>query len=189
MPYNLSEFIHRKHAEARKKFGIPSKGSYQPSTPIPNPTHKELTMPKTGDMYPSRYLKASDCEDGDITLTIKEIRQERIGQGRDADDKWILFFEEEEKGLVLNKTNTNTIAKLYGDDTDDWDGKQVTLFSTEVSFQGDMVEAIRVRSKPPKARGKVAKTAPAEDDDGEEFDETSAPSTATPTTHKSKPPF
>jgi hypothetical protein len=115
-------------------------------------------MPKTSEMYPSKWLRSADCEDGDLVLTIADIKQERIGQGSQADDKWVLSFEEEEKGLVLNKTNTNTIAKLYGDDTDDWIGKQVTLFATEVQFQGDMVEAIRVRSKPPRQpRAKAAR--------------------------------
>ncbi len=116
-------------------------------------------MPKLNEMFPSRWLKASDFEDGDQVMTISDLKTEKIGQGRDADDKWVLFFEEDEKGLVLNKTNTNTIAKLHGDDTDEWIGKQVTLFATEVQFQSEMVEAIRIRSKPP--RQAKAKTAPA----------------------------
>lgn len=126
-------------------------------------------MPKISDMYPSKWLRSADCEDGDLVLTIADIKQEKIGQGSQADDKWVLSFEEEEKGLVLNKTNTNTIARLYGDDTDDWIGKQITLFATEVQFQGDMVEAIRVRSKPPrqpkvKAARPVVAREPGDDD-------------------------
>lgn len=121
-------------------------------------------MPKTSDMFPSRWLKASDFEDGDATLTIRDVGQERIGQGKDAADKFVLYFVDEDRGLVLNKTNVGTIAKLHGDDTDDWIGKDVTLFATEVQFQSEMVEAIRVRSKPPRRPGqKAAKpTAPAE---------------------------
>lgn len=130
-------------------------------------------MPRVGEMFPSRWLKASDFEDGDATLTIREVGQERIGQGKDASDKFVLYFEDEDRGLVLNKTNVGTIAKLHGDDTDDWIGKDVTLFATEVQFQSEMVEAIRVRSKPPRRPGSAAKagkpaapaTAAAEDDD------------------------
>lgn len=125
-------------------------------------------MPRLNDMYPSRYLKAADFEDGDRVLTIKGVDSERIGQGADAETKWILYFEEEDKGLVLNKTNSGTIAKLYGDDTDDWEGKKVTLFATEVQFKQEMVEAIRIRSKPPKAKGKPAPAAVAPADDEEE---------------------
>jgi hypothetical protein len=55
---------------------------------------------------------------------------------------------------------------MYGDDTDEWIGKRVTLFSTEVQYQSEMVEAIRIRSKPPreavrKPAGKAARKAPA----------------------------
>jgi hypothetical protein len=115
-------------------------------------------MPRIGDMYPSKWLKASDCEDEDLVVTIDRVVEEEIGQQRDL--KWVLYFKELDKGLVLNKTNTTTIAKLWGDNTDDWEGCQVTLYATEVQFQGDMVEAIRVRSKPPKAK-KPAKPTPA----------------------------
>jgi hypothetical protein len=115
-------------------------------------------MPRVSEMHPSKYLKASDCEDGDLVLTIERLEQDRIGQGKDAEDKWIVYFVEHDKGLILNKTNTNTIAKLYGDDTDDWEGKPVTLFATEVQFGTDMVDAIRIRSKPAKPKGATKAT-------------------------------
>jgi hypothetical protein len=130
-------------------------------------------MPSMNDLFPSNYLKPADLEE-DAVLTIKSIKQEKIGQGRDADDKWIVYFKEERKGLVLNKTNANVLAKLYGDDTDDWVGKQVILFATEVQFKDEMVEAIRIRSKPPKAKAKAAPAAPAAPaaavEDGEDDD-------------------
>lgn len=117
-------------------------------------------MPRVSDMVPSKYLKASDVEDSPV-LTISHVKEEVIGQGAQADKKWILFFEEEEKGLVLNRTNINTIADLYGDDTDDWEGKKVTLFATQVDFQGKQVDAIRVRNKQPKTKERPAKPEPA----------------------------
>jgi hypothetical protein len=127
-------------------------------------------MPKVSELFPSKWLKASDFEDGDATLTIREVGQETLGQGKDAVVKFVLFFEEEDRGLVLNKTNVNVIAKLHGDDTDDWIGKQVTLYATEVQFQSEMVEAIRVRTKPPRRPGvkaekpKTPAADPADDD-------------------------
>jgi hypothetical protein len=59
--------------------------------------------------------------------------------------KPIVFFQGAEKGLVLNKTNANTIAGMYSPETSNWIGKQVTLFPTQVDFQGRQVAAIRVR--------------------------------------------
>lgn len=125
-------------------------------------------MPTVNDMFPSKYLRAADCDDGDLVLTIRGVNPERIGQ----DDKWIVLFRETDKTLVLNKTNTKVITKLYGDDTDNWVGQQVTLFGTEVDFQGDMVPAIRIRSKVPKktATGQAVPkpTKPATEDDTED---------------------
>lgn len=109
-------------------------------------------MPRVSDMFPSSYLKATDFEE-DTTLTIQAIQSEKIGD----DDKYVVYFEEVDKGLVLNKTNSETIASVAGsDDTDDWAGHKITLFATTVSFQGKPTEAIRVKLRKPKLGGKPA---------------------------------
>jgi hypothetical protein len=66
--------------------------------------------------------------------------------------KFIVRFEETEQALIANMTNSRIIAGLYGDDTDDWIGQRITLYPTETQFNGRMVPAIRVRSKPPQAK-------------------------------------
>ena len=70
--------------------------------------------------------------------------------------KLILYFEGKDRGLVLNKTNANNIANAYGDDTDDWIGKQIVLFEAMVDFQGRTVPAIRVRMPQIKDKPKQA---------------------------------
>ncbi len=127
--------------------------------PQPQPNDKDTNVPKLNEMFPSRFLKASDIDDGaDMVLTIDSLKMETLGQGRDSQEKWVVFFKETAKGLVLNKTNTNVIAKLYGDDTDEWAGCKVALFATEVQFKDEMVLSIRVRTRVPKVA--VTKTAP-----------------------------
>jgi hypothetical protein len=129
-------------------------------------------MAKLNDMYPSKWLKAEEIDGDDLVVTISDIRTESVGQGRDAGDKWVLYFNETDKGLVLNKTNAKAIAKLHGDDTDDWEGKRIALYATEVEYQGETMLGIRVRLKAPKARanGNASTAAPAPlaetDDDG-----------------------
>jgi hypothetical protein len=104
---------------------------------------------KKSDIFPSKYLKADDVQH-DTIYTIREITSELVGQGEEQEEKRIAYFNECEKGLVLNVTNWDTIASLHGDDDDNWTGRPVTLFSTEVSFSGRQVMAIRVRLKAPK---------------------------------------
>lgn len=104
--------------------------------------------------FPSKYLKAAELE-GDTVFTIDRVEIENVApQGKPVEEKPVLYFAEDERGLVLNKTNSETIASIHGGETDEWSGKQITLFATEVDFQGKQVLAIRVRMKrnPPAAR-------------------------------------
>lgn len=117
------------------------------------------------DAFPSKYLKASDLQGGQPTVTISHLTVEEVG---DNEKKPVVHFVGKEKGIVLNKTNATNIGDAYGPDTDDWTGKRVTLFATWVDFQGRSVEAIRVRpaansapaTTPPQQREQVAPVAP-----------------------------
>ena len=79
-----------------------------------------------------------------LTLTIADVTEEemRNGQLKLA----IAWKESGRKSFLLNKTNTKRLVKLHGTDTDDWLGKQITIwFDPEVEFMGDVVGGIRVR--------------------------------------------
>lgn len=99
---------------------------------------------KISAAFPSKYLKASDLNDKPFALTMDRVAIEEVG--KQQDERPVLYFIKAEKGLVLNKTNSNIIAKLYGDDTDSWRGQRIELYPTMVDFGGEQVEAIRVRA-------------------------------------------
>ena len=103
---------------------------------------------KVGDAFPSNFLKASDLEGKDVTVTIEEVTLETIDKD-EKESKLLIAFKGKTKKLVCNKTNAKVIEKLYGDDTDGWIGKKITLTPREVEFQGDTVWAIRVSLKKP----------------------------------------
>lgn len=96
---------------------------------------------RVSDAFPSNYLKAADLQGRTAIVTIDRCEMDDIGDER----KPILYFQGKQKGMVLNKTNANNVAVLYGDDTDDWAGQQVELFEAMVDFQGKTVPAIRIR--------------------------------------------
>lgn len=98
---------------------------------------KDLTV---DEMFPSKYLKATDLPRKGLTLVIDTVEQEQIGN----DNKWILYFNSEDKGLVLNKTNANMIASEFGNKVAEWSSRSVHLRKEKVSFQGKVVDAIRV---------------------------------------------
>ena len=93
-------------------------------------------------LFPSDYLKAADFPAPRV-LTIRTIGVEPIGD--EKQNKPILHFAEETRGLVLNKTNGAMIAHTYGPETDTWLGKPIELHVEPVQFQGRVVDAIRVR--------------------------------------------
>lgn len=109
---------------------------------------------KLNDAFPSNWLKAADIDEdmGPLALTIKSAEMEPIKTDKGTEQKLVLKFRETEKGLICNVTNAKTIGSLYGDDTDDWIGKQIALVVAEVSFGSDLVAAIRVSKKAPKPK-------------------------------------
>ena len=98
--------------------------------------------------FASDYLKAADLDGKQVVYTIVSVKVEEIGQERDQ--RPVVYFEETEKGLVLNKTNSRTISDEYGLETDDWTGRKIALYEKLVEFSGKEVPAIRV--KVPKAK-------------------------------------
>jgi len=98
---------------------------------------------KMKDMFPSNYLKADDLQGQAVRVKIANVRQDDFGGGEGL--KNVLLFQGKSRGLVLNKTNANTIANGYGDETDNWTGLPLELFATETMFQGKMTPCIRLR--------------------------------------------
>ena len=77
------------------------------------------------DCFPSAYLKASDLKDPKTgrpktyTLVMSGVEWVKVG----SDEKLHLKFQGAQKGMILNKTNANTIAAIYGPDTGGWMAK------------------------------------------------------------------
>jgi|SRR6185312_13115467 len=96
---------------------------------------------KISEEFPSKYLKAADLQGKEVRVIMSNVEKEKLGD----DNKLVLYFKGKEKGVVLNKTNSNTISDAYGDDTDDWVDQPLILFSVMVDFQGKVGPAIRCR--------------------------------------------
>ena len=99
---------------------------------------------KQADVFPSRFVAAADLKGKEVSVTVDRVELETFEDRQ----KPIVYFKDAEKGLVVNKTNFASIAAICGDDTDDWPGKDITLFGMMVSFKGSTTEAIRVKRPP-----------------------------------------
>lgn len=96
---------------------------------------------KLSDAFPSNYLKSDDLNGNEVTVTIADVAMKQVGD----DTRLVLSFVGKKKEMICNKTNASRIAAQYGDDTDDWDGKEITLGSEFVEFQGKTVQGLRVK--------------------------------------------
>lgn len=103
-------------------------------------------------LYDKDYLGAWDLHEGDLTVTIKRVKGgELTSVGGRKSKKPVVFMAHTEKGFALNSTNGKTIAALYGNFTEGWLGKQITLYKSMTRSpdgSGD-VECIRVRPAAP----------------------------------------
>ena len=124
---------------------------------------------RIGEMKESKFIKKEDVGEAGKNLTIRELKHENVAGENSAEDmKYVLYFKEAQKGVVLNWTNIQMAAKLCGsEDSDDWVGKQIQLYEDpNISFGGKIVGGIRFR----KATGSSSEPvqsenpAPAEDD-------------------------
>lgn len=128
--------------EIRDKYGY---ANIMPTCQIGN--HMHINKLTTG-----KFFKKEDVEDQPVLLTIKGIKKENVSSDdKEEQEKWVLTFVEDDRGLVLNNTNIQLTARATGElDTDNWPGKKVVLYNDpNVAFGGKLVGGVRVRA--PKA--------------------------------------
>lgn len=101
---------------------------------------------KVSDMFPSRYLTGSDLK-REYTVTIKELLHETVQTSQGKKEFYVLYFDNAEKGLILNRTNAEAIAALYSDETNAWPGRRIVLYPVQIKVAGEQKTAIRI--KPP----------------------------------------
>lgn len=109
-------------------------------------THwKKLTNPD--------YLGAYALEPGkDIVLTVSHLKNEMVigAEGRKEECLVMYWQERNVKPMIVNATNAKMMAKIMKSPyIEDWAGKKVQIGVERVKAYGDVVDALRIRSKLP----------------------------------------
>jgi hypothetical protein len=112
----------------------------------------------------SKYLKADDIA-GEKKFKIKNVTAEDVGTGAEKEKKLVVWFTNDPRGLVLNKTNNRALRGAYGDDVASWNSKVIVVFSTMIDNRGKMVAGLRVRILSPREPVKPQPKAPIADPD------------------------
>jgi len=118
---------------------------------------------KISEEFSGGLMKAADLGRDAVTYTIKDAKLQQLKE--DEPKKLVLGFDETTSELALNATNRKMLVELMGDDTDDWMGQPITLYKGKVSFQGNMVDSIKIDDRPlaavPPSRPAPPRAAPA----------------------------
>ena len=102
--------------------------------------------------YFKTFLGGWSFENGDKTLTIKQIGEEEMYDAETGGKKkgLVMHFEEEDLPMVLNVTNAETIAEVTGTDKlAEWVGRKIIVGTSKIKAFGKVHNAIRVRSQKP----------------------------------------
>ena len=98
----------------------------------------------------SPFLKVADLKNQDMTVTIRRVEKQTLGRGAKAEQKLVVFFDEFQKGMVLNVTNRNTIKDLYGSTVAGFIGKRITIWpKPDVEYEGRIKPGLRIRPNIP----------------------------------------
>jgi hypothetical protein len=105
------------------------------------------------DFDKSRFFKAEDIK-GEKKFRIKDVTEEKIGD--DKEKKLVCWFTNDERGLILNKTNNRTLRGAFGDPVKGWIGKIIVIFTMLVDNRGKMGPGMRIKIPPPKQSAATA---------------------------------
>ena len=89
----------------------------------------------------AKYLSAKDSKDLNGT---KHVIDAAFNEVINDEDKLCIRLSNVGLPLALNQTNLNILITAFGDDTDDWINKKVTIRIVKVSYNGNMVDGIQL---------------------------------------------
>lgn len=98
--------------------------------------------------FSSQFVHAEDLKGREHEVEIESVKLEalQIPRMKEKQKKWVIKFKGRPKGMVLNKTNAQAIAKRTGESVvEKWVGKTVTLYPTTDRLGADVVPCIRIK--------------------------------------------
>jgi hypothetical protein len=178
----LSETAIKFIQETRARFGareVITLRTLSSSRALPGAGNEDQIHSATGDnpqmkrdeVFPSKYLKASDLNGKPIVVTIESAPLEVLKNPEGKEQhKTVLYFKGAKKALPLNVGNWDAVAEICGEDTDDWSGGKIELYAAKTHMGGKVVDCIRVRA-PSDAAAKIAPPTKAAEPEAEDMND------------------
>ena len=107
-----------------------------------------MTIDHYEALFDSKYLRWFDIDGkGDVPVTITKVEREELTLRGGAKKKSpVVTMEGKQKQLVLNRTNADTIAELFGLKPSAWVGKKIVLYVSTTNLKGKPVNCIRIKA-------------------------------------------
>ncbi len=99
------------------------------------------------DLISGKYLSAKDMVGQRVlaTLDICQIEEFENKNTGGTDSRPVVYFEDLDQGMVLNKTNLKVLAREFGEETAQWKGKRVLVTTHKVKTPaGAEVDGLRI---------------------------------------------
>lgn len=99
------------------------------------------------DLIVGKYLSAKDMVGQRVLATldvcqIEEFENKTTGV---TDSRPVVYFEDLDQGMVLNKTNLKVLAREFGEETERWKGRRVLVTTHKVKTPaGAEVDGLRI---------------------------------------------
>ena len=103
------------------------------------------------DLYGSKYFSVTDLHGHEPRRKIGKVEVKELKEkDGTAKKKFVIYFEGEDKPLVVNKTNATKLAAACGKDRAAWFGVTVELYSemTSLNKEGVRLRVLSTSAKP-----------------------------------------
>lgn len=97
----------------------------------------------------NKWIRPADFGEGDLKVKILGEGETKLPKDTGLDNEVfeipVQLPDGTEKFWTMNKTSQRALVTSFGDETADWIGKEINLFTSEVQFKGKTVKAIYAR--------------------------------------------
>jgi hypothetical protein len=103
---------------------------------------------KISHMFQTKYATGDDLKGKEYTFTISRVKPELMHPSGNPVQKFVLYFAETQRGVILSRTLADQIATITGqDDTETWTSKKITIYPEPMVVAGK--KRIGIRAKAP----------------------------------------
>lgn len=95
------------------------------------------------------YLRADQIQGKTPTVTIRDVKMVELEDEKGkVRGRPVVYFAETKRGWVLNRTNAQALAAMFGVETSEWKNRQVTIYAAQVQLGREKTLGVRVAGSP-----------------------------------------